>query len=519
VQGKKSVRLTLPADLGPECLREQWRLEVHPQESKVVTFWDSFEWGVWFGGHVLYSCDQVYRLCDRTTLEHGWLGTALCEERAAGRRRFWGDFETEPMRGKLSDMLGLRALAPVAEGAFGLSRCDLRNDEGKIVCRLEWVSVASGKRGDDELLHCCRVTPLLGYQAEAASVVDSLIRLGAAKSGAAPLEVLLGHANHRPQPYTLRPAFGLETETPAREAVGRIVRAMLEIALDNMPGIIDDLDTEFLHDYRICLRKMRSVLSLLKGVYPEEGTRRARDILGELARQTNRLRDLDVYLLERDEYLGLVPPALRPALAEMFKDFTADREKERRRIAKKLRAASTVQLVSQMQAYFQEKVVHEASPAADAPVGPLVFLRIHKRYRKIRKIAAGIGKDTPDQAVHRLRVECKKIRYLLEFFTELVPKKEGAEMQGSLRRLQNRLGEFNDASVQQASLLEYGHRNKSGTELSLALGGLVSILYQRQQQARGHIQQALDGFCGSATAATFKHAFKLPASAPAPDVK
>src|SRR6185369_7776489 len=99
-------------------------------------------------------------------------------------------------------------------------------------------------------------------------------RHGAETSGDGPLKVLLQHANCVPQKYTLRPPFGLEMDTLAREAVGRIVRTILEIAMRNVPGILNDLDTEFLHDYRICLRKIRSLLSLVKGVYPAGETQR-----------------------------------------------------------------------------------------------------------------------------------------------------------------------------------------------------------------------------------------------------
>lgn len=516
VHSKESVRLALPGDLGPECLREEWSVESHPQESRVLVFWDTFEWGLWFGGHVLYRCSGVYHLCTR---EDGWPGAVVCEEQAGGRRRFWRDFETGAMRARLEGMLGLRGLAPVVEGTFRLRRCDVRNEAGKIVCRLEWASVSAGKRGEEELLHSCRVMPLLGYEAEASGVVEYLARRGARTSGDGPLEVLLRHANRVPRKYTLRPAFGLEMDTPAREAAGRIVRAILEIANRNVPGILNDLDTEFLHDYRICLRKIRSMLSLVKGIYPTEGTRRMRKILGDLARQTNRLRDLDVYLLARDEYLGLLPPGFRPALDGMFEDFSAEREREVRRAASKMRAPSTCRLLRELEEYFSGETPHEPSPAAGLPVGPLVFRRIYKRYRKIRGIAAGIGAEAPDEAVHQLRIECKKLRYLMEFFAELFPGEEGAAMQRLLRRLQSRLGRFNDASVQQRSLMNYWERKRSGAEVALGLGGLVSVLYHRQQEARGLIDEALERFCGGSTAAAFKRTFRLPASAPATDVK
>jgi CHAD domain-containing protein len=408
----------------------------------------------------------------------------------------------------------------VAEGTFRLSRCDVRNGAGKIVCRLEWASVSVGKRGDEDLLHSCRVMPLLGYEAEASEVVEHLVRRGARTSGDGPVDALLRHAGSVPRRHTLRPAFGLEFDTPAREAVGRIVRTILELAERNVPGIMNDLDTEFLHDYRICLRKVRSVLSLVKDVYPAEGTRHMRKILGDLARHTNRLRDLDVYLLARDEYRELLPPALRPGLDAMFDDFSVDRERVARRTVSKLRAPSTRRLLREVEGYFSGETPHGPSPSAGLPVGPLVFRRICKRYRKIRKIAAGIGAETPDEAVHRLRIECKKLRYLMEFFAELFPREEGAGMLRLLRRLQNRLGEFNDTLVQQRSLMNYWERKRSGSDVALGVGGLVAVLYRRQQGARGLIDEALEGFCGGPTAQAFKHTFKLPASsAPATDEK
>jgi len=511
VQRKESVRLLLPDDVGLECLRKDWVCEIHRQKSGTLTFWDTYEWGLWFGGCALYSYGEVYHLCAR---EEGWLGGVLCEEKAGGRRRFWKDFETEPMRSRLEGMLGLRGLAPVVGGAFRLSHGDLRNKMGKIVCRLDWTSVSTGKREEEELLQSCLVMPLLGYEAEASHVVDKLIECGAKTPGDDPLVVLLQHANLEPQEYTLRPAFGLKTETSAREAVGCIVRTILEIAFRNVPGILNDIDTEFLHDYRICLRKIRSVLSLVKDVFPAEGTRLMRKALGDLARQTNRLRELDVYLLARDEYLGLLPPAFHPALDVMFKDFSAEREMEVQHVISKMRAASFQRLLGEIGEYFSADTRHEPSSAAALPVDQLIFSRIYKSYRKICRLAAGIGAETPDEVLHQVRVACKKLRYLMEFFSELIPGEEASEMQKVLRRLQGRLGEFNDSSVQQKSLLNYWEQKRSGSEVAPGLGGLVSILYHRQQQTREQIVQALEMFCGGSTAATFKRVFKQPAHVP-----
>ena len=507
-QRSKGVCFLLRGDFGAEGLQDEWQVETRQQELKVLTFWDSFEWGLWFGGHILYSCKDQFYLC---ACDDGWLGSLLCEEEATGRRRFWGEFETASMRTALEGMLGLRALAPVVSGTFSLRQSELRNEMDKIVCRLEWSAVSSGAE-DVELLHSCRVLPLLGYESESVRVAEYLTRRGAEESAEGSVKVLLRHAGQTPQKYTLKPSFGLESDTPAREAVGRIVRTILDISNRNVPGILDDLDTEFLHDYRICLRKIRSVLTLVKDVYPAAGTIRLRKILGDLARETNRLRDLDVYLLARDEYLGLLPPVLRPELDGMFKDFAAERAVELQHTTGKMRAHASRKQSREMEKFFSVETRHKPSPNAELPVGPLVFRGIYKRYRKICRIAGEVGAETPDEMLHQIRIECKKLRYLMEFFSELIAREEGAMLNKLLRRLQGRLGDFNDASVQQKFLLHYWEQKKSESHNALALGGLISILYQRQQQTRTLIEESLKEFCGGATATAFKRTFKRPAT-------
>jgi len=100
-----------------------------------------------------------------------------------------------------------------------------------------------------------------------------------------------------------------------------------------------------------------------------------------------------------------------------------------------------------------------------------------------------IQPTSPDELLHQVRIECKKLRYLMEFFSELIPDVTNVMLQKRLRRLQSRLGDFNDASVQQVSLITYWKQSRQDTDTALGLGGLVAILYQRQQQSRTLIMQ------------------------------
>lgn len=498
--------LYLPEGVGPEQLATNWQLETGRSKSQQLTFWDSFEWGIWFSGHLLYSCDEQYALCSRNS---GWPAVTCCLEQAAGRRQFWHDFSSPDLRQMLREMLGLRGLAAVAKGRFSQQQSLLRNGLDKIVCRVTWLTVSTTSKETAELVSACQVVSLLGYEAEAQELVTQLTGLGATPDGIGPVELLLRHDGRQPRRYSLRPCFDLQPETPARLALNRIVRNMLLLAEENLPGIIEDRDTEFLHDYRICLRKIRSLLSLIRDAYPAEEIGAIRNRLGDEARRTNRLRDLDVYLLAREEYLALLPPVLRPALHGLFDDFGRERRHELKRVIAHLRLPAHRRLLRELGEFFSDQAIHPPTEVADLPVGPLVFRAIFKRYRKIRRLAQGVAIDTPDATLHQLRIECKKLRYLLEFFSELIPTSDYETILKLLRRLQGRLGDFNDGSVQQQALLEYRHQTDRLDDATvLSLGGLVTALYQLQQQARSKIGQSLDEFSSMTTEAQMKRIFK-----------
>ncbi len=86
----------------------------------------------------------------------------------------------------------------------------------------------------------------------------------------------------------------------------------------NEEGIKADSDMEFLHDYRTAVRRTRSALSQIPDVFPPETTERYKEAFGLLGEQSNRLRDLDVYLLSEPEYRAMFPEAMRDHIAPLL---------------------------------------------------------------------------------------------------------------------------------------------------------------------------------------------------------
>ncbi len=239
-----------------------------------------------------------------------------------------------------------------------------------------------------------------------------------------PLEQELEALDREPQPYSTMPGFDLQADLTAREAVCHIVQRMLSIAQTNEFGIVEDIDTEFLHDYRVCLRVIRSAISLVKEVFPPAQTGRLKRSLGTLASRTNRLRDLDVYLVARERYLAELPETLRPGLAQLFEDFLAERERELRAVRRHLQSGATARSLQWIRALLQSADTLPPAQHSQTPIGPLVYRQMWKRYQKICQTAGRLHDHTSDAEIHSLRIHCKKLRYMMELFSELFPEED-----------------------------------------------------------------------------------------------
>ena len=98
---------------------------------------------------------------------------------------------------------------------------------------------------------------------------------------------------------------------------------------------------------------------------------------------------------------------------------------------------------------------------------------------------------SPAARLHELRIDGKRLRYLLEFFSVLYPSSEVKPLLRSLKKLQDVLGDFNDLDVQQQRLIELADEIEGGADAEAA-GRSVALLVE-QMRARQHALRARFG--------------------------
>ena len=315
------------------------------------------------------------------------------------------------------------------------------------------------------------------------------------------------------QPYNPKPVIVISKDEQAFQAANDIIKAYIEIARLNEPGILADEDSEFLHDYRVSLRKVRSVLSLFKGIYSDEQTQTLKQAFADLMSPTGRLRDLDVYLLDRQHYFELLPESLHDGLSIMFDLFAVERNDQLKKISAHLKSPAYKNKINALATLFSESDTLQAGANADHSVYLYASMLIWKRYRKVCKIARVINPETDDSEVHELRIHCKKLRYLMEFFSPMYPARKIKGLIKALKHLQDNLGLFNDYSVQQDSLQAFilTHASKGRKQdliVAKSVGAVIAMLYQKQLEERARVISNFEIFDSLAIQQQFRRLFK-----------
>jgi CHAD domain-containing protein len=218
-----------------------------------------------------------------------------------------------PVRDRLAPVLEERALISVARVRSRVLRAAVLNGDDKTVVRL---AVEHPVVDGHELPARLLVEPVRGYERDFDRVVGRLRdRLGLEPADVPLFDAAVTAAGGRPEGVQTKPEFELQRGTRTDAAAGVVLLPLADIAEANVQGVLDDLDTEFLHDLRVSVRRARSVLRELKDVHPPAQRARLRTELKWVQTVTGPLRDLDVQLLEWEEVAGERADELAPLRA------------------------------------------------------------------------------------------------------------------------------------------------------------------------------------------------------------
>ena len=234
-------------------------------------------------------------------------------------------------------------------------------------------------------------------------------------------------------------------DLPAPRGVRLIALERLDALIEGRVRLGHDGDVEALHDFRVALRRLRSVLRAYRAPLASsigEGTRRR---LRRLARATAQSRDLEVHIAWLDEQRPTLTAKQRIGLDALRAQLAARKARSDAKLAREVEVT-----FPHLAHRVRERLLrYEAPVLADGkyerPVAAVMSSRMHRMLAALRVALDQVHAATDETEAHRARIAAKRVRYLLEPAEPLIPAL--APTLERLRVLQDQLGALHDAHV------------------------------------------------------------------------
>jgi CHAD domain-containing protein len=473
-------------------------------------YYDTFDWQLFRARCYLYYDEKNYilRNIDNDSIIN------KSSVKITGKYPSASNFPTSSFKNNLKNLIGIRALMPHFQEQQVLQPILLLNNDEKIVIRLFFQnSTLQSDKKKIQIDPFLTVATIRGYHAEEKLLLERIQDLLLAKSDLSNFQELIKRAGKRPLEYSSKIKIKLDREMTIAEAVRMILVQYVSIIKQNESGTREDIDTEFLHDFRVAIRRTRSLLSQTKNILPSKEIKDFRKRLAEVQKSTNVLRDLDVYLLKEGYYKGILPRNLSKSLIPLFSEIQRARKEEHRKVSAYLTTREYRSLLNQWSSYLKSDQMLNA-PKAKQPVLSYAKNAIAKQIKIVLERGKSLSQKNPDdEQFHALRIDCKKLRYLLEFFQSLFSEQAMKKVITQLKGFQDLLGDYNDLSVQTTDLLQRLGRLKASDktlkETSASLGGLMTIFYQKQNDLKKQFKRAFGQFSQRKQLRLYKDLFNL----------
>jgi len=229
----------------------------------------------------------------------------------------------------------------------------------------------------------------------------------------------------------------------------------------NEPGTRKGQDIEALHDMRVATRRMRAAFRIFGDYYQPRVIAPFLKTLRRTGRALGAVRDLDVFAERTQAYLETVPEPQRGGLDAFMMELRSQRDSARGRLLTHLDSAAYGSFVAGF-AEFVEPRGSSASalrqlegipePCLVRHVAPVAII---ERFAAVRAYEGWVeAPNTPLDRYHALRIAAKRLRYALEFFSEVL----GPPSQNLISQsvtLQDQLGTLQDAVVASGILRDF----------------------------------------------------------------
>jgi CHAD domain-containing protein len=246
------------------------------------------------------------------------------------------------------------------------------------------------------------------------------------------------------QRLLIKTPMGLKADDSMAQAATKVLRYHFQAMLDHERGTREGQDIEALHAMRVATRRMRSALRLFGPFLQTPYLDHCNAGLKRAGRALGKVRDMDVASTRAHAYLTTLPAEQQGDLDDLLADWDARRTAGRRLLLRYLDSQSYQVLLANMRRLIESLEAlaeQDHSPSVQEVAPRLLYLDW-----SIVRAFGHVLPHAPIELLHALRIACKRLRYALEFFAEVLPYRLLSAIPEVIT-LQDHLGDMRDWAV------------------------------------------------------------------------
>jgi CHAD domain-containing protein len=261
---------------------------------------------------------------------------------------------------------------------------------------------------------------------------------------------------------------------PAVEHLRAFLRRQLTEIERHDPAVRVGSDPEDLHQLRVAVRRSRAALREARTLLDDEQGRALRAELKWLGGQLGPARDLDVLVARlRSVVAELDGPDAVPA-----GKIVTQLEAERQAVQTELLATLDSPRYAELLATLEQLV--DAPPVATSELSLEQVAR--REHRRLERQVKALGVAPSNDALHRVRIQAKRLRYAMELSSQLLGK-DGRKVVSAAKKFQDVAGAHQDAVVAEEHIRSAVRRAR-GVGSGVAAGRLIERERARRVEAR-----------------------------------
>ncbi len=262
-------------------------------------------------------------------------------------------------------------------------------------------------------------------------------------------------------PVELLKRPGIDPDDPMSEAGRKILRFHWRRLLFHEPGTRLGQDIEALHDMRVATRRMRAALRVFADYYEAQAIAPLLKGLRRTGRALGAVRDLDVFRARVQAHLSTLPEAQRGDMDSFLAVLEEQRDTARQAMLAYLDSSRYARFKDRFTEFVETEGLGSRPITLDEGdphpyrVRHAAPVAVYERLAAVRAYDEWVTIPNPPLTrLHALRIACKRLRYTLEFFGEVL----GPETPTLIKEvvaLQDHLGELQDAVVASGILRDF----------------------------------------------------------------